>query len=103
MLSQEPGSYSVSIEGVDPHPLISRLFTGNNSDVSSGDVEHFDEEGDERVIRGAVHRRRRQPDQNRTRTLAIDAGPRGSGYHANIDRSCQRSTANYCRLPTANC
>ena len=95
MLPQETGSHGIRIESVDLDALVSRAGAGDEGDVTAGKVERLSEEGDEGVVRGAIDRRRRQPDQNRPGALAVNARARGSGYDAKLQ------TAD-CQLPTGN-
>ena len=95
MLSQQTGSYCGLLESVDFHALGSRGCAGDEGDVAARKIEGVRQEGDERVVRGAVNGRRRKPDQDGAGPLTINARARRSGYDADIDRDCQ--------LPTADC
>jgi hypothetical protein len=83
----------VLVESVDLHALIAGFVAGDKGDIAARKVESFSEKGDQRVVCGAVNRRRRKPDKDSPSTLSVNARAGRSRKDANIDRDRQLQTA----------
>ena len=66
------------------HALVSGLFTSHNRDVPAGHIEPVGKERDEGIVRGAVHWRCRQANENGSIAHSIDGAAPGAWNDANV-------------------
>ena len=90
-LSQS-GQRLLAIDAGDPHSLGARAFAGHDRDVALGDAKGFREEGNQLVVRGAVHGRRGEPDEEGAvaqagESAAARPGPRNDSRSTQITQS----------------
>src|SRR6185503_18238847 len=74
------------LDSLDRHPLQARLEPGGDAYAAPGHAVVAGEEFDQRLVRPALHGRRRQPDLGATAVLAGEFGLARAGLHVKLER-----------------